>query len=79
LSFVEATDEHGKSLKLEGTFSDPGQISGQSPDLLPYSLNFRAPLDAHELTLVLAVSQSRFTEFLAKPEQVREDGTVPRN
>ena len=32
LSFVEATDEHGKSLKLEGTFSDPGQISGQSPN-----------------------------------------------
>jgi len=79
LTFVDATDEHGKRLKLEGTFSDPSQIPGQNPDLLPYSFNFRAPPDAHELTLVLAVSQSRFVEFLAKPEQVREDGTVPRN
>ena len=47
--------------------------------VLPYSFNFRAPPDAHEMTLVLAVSQSRFLEFLAKPEQVREDATAQRN
>jgi len=79
LTFVEAKDEHGRIVKLRGTASDPGQISGQSPDLLPYSLNFQALPDARELTLVLAVSQSRFLEFLAQPEQVREDGPVTQN
>jgi glutathionyl-hydroquinone reductase len=42
-------------------------------------LNFQALPDARELTLVLAVSQSRFLEFLAQPEQVREDGSVKCN
>jgi hypothetical protein len=79
LTFVEAKDEHGRIVKLKGTLSDPGQISGQSPDLLPYSLNFQALPDARELTLVLAVSQSRFLEFLAQPEQVREEGSVTQN
>jgi len=79
LTFVEAKDEHGRIVKLKGTASDPGQISGQSPDLLPYSLNFQALPDARELTLVLAVSQSRFLEFLAQPEQVREDGSVTQD
>jgi len=79
LTFVEAKDEQGRIVKLKGTPSDPGQVLGQSPDLLPYSFNFQAPPDAHELTLVLAVSQSRFLEFVAKPEQVREDGSMPQN
>ena len=76
---VVSPQMQGRIVKLKGTPSDPGQVSGQSPDLLPYSFNFQAPPDAHELTLVLAVSQSRFLEFVAKPEQVREDGSVPQN
>jgi hypothetical protein len=38
------------------------------------SFNFKVPKDAREFTLVLGVSQSLFVDFLAKPEQVHEDG-----
>ena len=79
VSFVEAKDENGRMVRLEGASYEPGRIAGQSPDLLPYSFNFKPPPAARELTLTLAVSRSRFVEFLAKPEQVREDATVPRN
>ncbi len=79
VAFVEAKDETGSLVRLEGTPYEPGPIAGQSPDLLPYSFNFKLPLAARELTLTLGVSRSRFVEFLAKPEQVREDATVPRN
>ena len=79
VSFGEAKDENGSLVRLEGAAYEPGQVPGQNPDLLPYSFNFKAPPAARELTLTLAVSRSRFIEFLAKPEQVREDSSVPRN
>lgn len=65
-------DEFGNIVKLEGPASEPGQLSGQSPDYLPYSFNFRPGPNAHELTLLLAVSAQQVVEFLAKPDQVRE-------
>ncbi len=37
-----------------------------------YSFNFESS-EASELTLILAVTESRFIEFLAKPEQVSKD------
>jgi hypothetical protein len=73
LALVEAKDEQGRVLQLEGHAADRGQVSGQNPDFLPYSFNFKTPKDARELTLVLGVSQSVQVDFLAKPEQVRED------
>jgi hypothetical protein len=79
LAFVEAKDEHGRVLPLEkvpneGEVADRGQVSGQSPDFLPYSFNFKTPQNAREFTLVLGVSQSVQADFLAKPEQVRDVG-----
>ena len=79
VAFVEAKDENGRLVRLEGAPYEPAQVPGQNPDLLPYSFNFKPPLAARELTLTLAVSRSHFIEFLAKPEQVREDSTAPRN
>jgi hypothetical protein len=79
LAFVEAKDEHGRVLQLEGVVADRGQVSGQNPDFLPYSFNFKTPKDSRELTLVLGVSQSLCVDFLAKPEQVGEDGSAPQN
>ena len=74
LAFVEAKDQNGRVLQLEGVVADRGQVSGQNPDFLPYSFNFKTPKDAREFTLVVGVSQSLSVDFLAKPEQVREDG-----
>ncbi|PYL00439.1 MAG: hypothetical protein DME19_04985 [Verrucomicrobia bacterium] len=79
VTFVEARDERGNLVRLEGAPSEPGHVAGLSPDFLPYSFNFKPAAGANELTLVLGVSQSRFVEFLAKPEQVREDMTTPPN
>src|ERR1043166_1204403 len=77
VAFVEAKEDHGAPVKLEGVVSDRN-IAGRSPDFLPNSLNFRPPQEASELTLMLAVSQSRVVEFLAKPEQVQDDGAAHR-
>src|SRR5207244_4008890 len=66
---------------LKGPDSAPASapVRMQNPDLLPYSFNFKPPPAARELTLTLGVSRSRFAEFLAKPEQVREDAVVPKD
>jgi len=39
LAFIEALDEHGGAVKLQGAPSEPGRPSGLSPDFLPYSFN----------------------------------------
>jgi len=70
LNFQEAQDEHGRTLKLASPLNEPGKLAGQGADLLPYSLNFEVGNDTEELNVRVAVSQSRFLEFLAKPEQV---------
>jgi RNA polymerase sigma factor (sigma-70 family) len=70
LTFVGATDEQGHSIELAG-FGEPGDIeSTKAP--VPYSFVLRVPEGAHELNLVVAVNESRFLEFLAKPDQVKE-------
>jgi hypothetical protein len=67
LIFVAATDDQGRLVKLAG-FREPGVP--ESP--VPFSFVLQPPDGARELNLVVAVSQSRFLEFLARPEQVRE-------
>ena len=72
LVLQEAKDESGNVVQSE--FPDqPDLVEGRNPDLLPYVFNFKAPPSAHELNLVLAVTQSRIVEFMAKPEQTRLD------
>jgi hypothetical protein len=73
LVLVGAKDESGAN--LEGTTTEPGLVSGRSLDMLPYSFNFKAPQHGRELTLLLAVTQSRVVEFVAKPEQANADPT----
>lgn len=67
LTFVGATDDKGRPVKLE-TFRGPGTASNEN--IVPFSFVFHPLEDATELNLVVAVSESRFVEFLAKPEQV---------
>jgi hypothetical protein len=70
LTFVSATDERACPVELV-VMSMPGDTES-TKRLVPYSFALRAPEGAHELNLVVAVSESRFVEFLAKPEQVKE-------
>jgi RNA polymerase sigma factor (sigma-70 family) len=69
LTFVGATDDKGRPVKLEA-FQDPGTPSNERN--LPFSFVFHPLDDAGELNLTVAVSESRTVEFLAKPEQVKE-------
>ena len=69
LTFISATDDQGRELKLAG-FEQPGDAGGAK--WVPYSLVFQTQEGAKEINLVVAVSVSRFVEFLAKPEQVKE-------
>jgi RNA polymerase sigma factor (sigma-70 family) len=69
LTFVGATDDKGRELKLE-VFRDPGTPDNERD--VPFSFVFH-PLDnASELNLTVAVSETRTVEFIAKPEQVNE-------
>jgi hypothetical protein len=70
LVFVGATDEQGRSFKLVWQ-GEPGDDE-RSRRLVPYTYVLRPPEGAHEINLVVAVSQSRFFEFIAKPEQVSD-------
>jgi hypothetical protein len=69
LTFISATDEQGRVIPLK-SFEEPGTISDTR--LLPYSIVLQAPESAHELNLVVGVSENRVFEFMAKPEQVTE-------
>ena len=70
LTFVSATDEQGRSVELAG-LREPGDLKATKAPV-PFSFALRAPEGAHELNLVVAVSECRFIEFLAKPDQVKE-------
>ena len=69
LIFLEAKDEQGRPVESEGFAPEFDVPLGRSPDYWPYLLNLKVPTSARELNLSLAVTQSRFAEFLAKPEQ----------
>jgi RNA polymerase sigma factor (sigma-70 family) len=70
MTFVNATDQKGRDVKLVGE-RGPGTIqSEQAP--MPFSFVFRPPQGVQELNLVVAISQGRTVEFVAKPEQVIE-------
>ena len=69
LVFLDAKDDKGRSVESEGFAKEFEEPPGRSTDYWPYLLNLRVPPGARELNLVLAVTQSRFAEFLAKPEQ----------
>jgi len=69
LTFISATDEQGRPVELKG-FHEPGTIKDSS--FSPYSMTLNAPEGAHELNLVLGVSENRVFEFVAKPEQITE-------
>jgi beta-lactamase regulating signal transducer with metallopeptidase domain len=67
LAFVSAVDDQGRSLDLTG-FKQP--ITGKE---VPYSFVLKVPASAREINMVVGVSESRFVEFVAKPEQVFHD------
>ena len=67
LVFLAAKDEHGNSVESEG-FSGEFDAPPGRPDYWPYLLNVKVPSSVRELNLSLAVTQSRFAEFLAKPQ-----------
>jgi RNA polymerase sigma factor (sigma-70 family) len=69
LTFVSATDERGNAFEL-GRPDEPFSLTATRNK--GYSCTFRPPPDAHEMNLVVGVSESRTFEFLAKPEQVKE-------
>jgi RNA polymerase sigma factor (sigma-70 family) len=69
LTFVSATDEQGRDIELAG-FNEPGNL--ESTKLVSYSFAIRPLEGARELNLVIAVSESKIVEFLAKPVQIKE-------
>jgi RNA polymerase sigma factor (sigma-70 family) len=69
LTFVGATDDKVRPVILEANRA-PGTASNERD--VPFSFVFHPLEDATELNLTVAVSESRFVEFLAKPEQVKE-------
>ena len=69
LTFISGTDEQGRAVDLKA-FEEPGSL--KDARLLPYSLILQAPQGAHEINLVVGVSENRVFEFVAKPEQITE-------
>jgi RNA polymerase sigma factor (sigma-70 family) len=69
LTFIKAFDEQGRAIQLK-SFDEPRMI--QDSRLLPYSLVLQAPEGAHEVNLVVGVSENKVFEFVAKPEQITE-------
>jgi hypothetical protein len=67
LTFAGATDERGRRVEL-AAHREPG--IAESP--VPFAFVFEPPEGARHFDLVVAVSESRFLEFLAKPDQVKE-------
>jgi hypothetical protein len=70
LAFFDATDDLGRDVPLAPPVREA--VILPSGTQIPYSLVFAVPEGAHELNLVVAISQTRVFEFLAKPEQIRE-------
>jgi len=70
LAFVGATDEQGRPFELDGS-GGPAVFQDTKYPVL-YSFALRPPEGAHEINLVVAVTEPRKVEFLAKPEQVTE-------
>jgi RNA polymerase sigma factor (sigma-70 family) len=69
LTFIRCTDEQGRAVELKA-IDEPGTISEMR--LKSYSLVLQAPEGAHELNLVMGVSEGKVFEFVAKPEQIAE-------
>jgi hypothetical protein len=69
LTFISATDEQGRALALKG-FDEPETI--KDTRLRSYSIVLQAPEGAHELNLLVGVSENKVFEFVAKPEQVTQ-------
>jgi len=68
LRFVGATDDLGRRVELAGSWGP----ETSSTSVIPFSFVFAPASGARELNLVVAISECRFLEFLAKPEQVKE-------
>jgi RNA polymerase sigma factor (sigma-70 family) len=71
MTFVSATDDQGRDFKLVDQGTPATAADEKAP--VPFSFVFSAPQGAKELNLVVAISQSRTVEFLAKPVQVLEE------
>ena len=72
LAFVGATDEQGRPFELVSIFG-PAQVAQEkNSQPRPYSLVLRPPEGAREINLVVAVTESRFVEFVAAAEPVNE-------
>ncbi|MCX6901985.1 MAG: sigma-70 family RNA polymerase sigma factor [Verrucomicrobia bacterium] len=67
LTFVSATDEQGHAVQLAAQH-EPEDIKAARP----FSFALQVPEGAQELNLIVAVSETRFLEFLAKPDQIKE-------
>jgi RNA polymerase sigma factor (sigma-70 family) len=70
LAFVKATDEQGREFEKMESGSPVSVEQTRWP--MPYSFALRPPEGAHEINLVVAITEPRKVEFLAKPEQVEE-------
>jgi hypothetical protein len=75
LVLLEAKDEQGNTVESEG-FAREFDSAGRSPDSWPYLLNVKPAAGARELNLLLAVTQSRFAEFIAKPTQTTSGSSL---
>jgi len=69
LTFVSATDERGNPIEIKGT-GEPVDVAATRNQA--YWCSLRPPAGAHEINLVVAVTENRIVEFLARPEQVKE-------
>jgi RNA polymerase sigma factor (sigma-70 family) len=70
MTFVSATDEQGHDCALAEQHGPCTIQDERAP--VPFSFVFRPLQTAKELNLVVAISQGRTVEFVAKPEQVIE-------
>jgi RNA polymerase sigma factor (sigma-70 family) len=70
LAFVSATDEQGRAFEKVSSGGPANLREMKFP--IPYSFALRPPEGAHEINLVVAVTEPRKVEFLAKPEQITE-------
>lgn len=70
LVFVSAADEAGRAFELTGVRGPADIAATKLP--VPFAFVLRPPEGAHEINLVVAVTESRFLEFVAAPEQVNE-------
>jgi hypothetical protein len=74
MAFLKCLDDQRRELPRAGLSSSLTSNLGDGRN--GFSFNFKPQPDAKELNLILAVKGNRTVEFLAKPEQVLEHGSI---